>query len=117
VCDPVEDDQYGYQIGGILVVDFVTPNWFSHQHAQGNIDFQGHTNAAFEILTAATRKRSLSSSSPLSASKLAVERALVIARLSESPMNLCGSSFEKPQGASFVSAFEVATLPAIAVTM
>jgi hypothetical protein len=51
VCDPVEDDQYGYEIGGILVTDFVTPNWFAHQHAQGNIDFQGHTNAAFEVLT------------------------------------------------------------------
>ena len=51
VCDPVEDDQYGYQIGGILVTDFVTPNWFAHQHAQGNIDLKGHANAAFEILT------------------------------------------------------------------
>ena len=51
VCDPVEDDQYGYQIGGILVTDFVKPNWFAHQHAQGNIDLKGHANAAFEILT------------------------------------------------------------------
>ena len=51
VCDPVEDDQYGYKIGGILVTDFVTPNWFAHQHAQGNIDLKGHANAAFEILT------------------------------------------------------------------
>ena len=25
VCDPVEDDQYGYQIGDVLVTDFVTP--------------------------------------------------------------------------------------------
>jgi hypothetical protein len=30
VCDPVEDDQYAYQIGDILVTDFVTPNWFAH---------------------------------------------------------------------------------------
>jgi hypothetical protein len=51
ICDPVEDDQYGYEIGGILVTDFVTPNWFAHQHAQGNIDFKGHSRAAFEILT------------------------------------------------------------------
>jgi hypothetical protein len=51
VCDPVEDDQYGYEIGGILVTDFVTPNWFAHQHAQSNIDLKGHANAAFEILT------------------------------------------------------------------
>ena len=51
VCDPVEDDQYGYQIGSILVTDFVTPNWFAHQHAQGNIDLKGHASVAFEVLT------------------------------------------------------------------
>ena len=51
VCDPVEDDQYGYEIAGILVTDFVTPNWFAHEHAQGAMDFKGHANAAFEILT------------------------------------------------------------------
>ena len=33
VADPVESDQYGYKIGAILVTDFVTPNWFAHQHA------------------------------------------------------------------------------------
>jgi hypothetical protein len=51
VCDPVEDDQYGYQIGGVLVTDFVTPNWFAHEHAQAAIDFKGHANTAFQILT------------------------------------------------------------------
>jgi len=51
VCDPVEDDQYGYEINGVLVTDFVTPNWFAHQHAQGAIDFQGHSRAAFEVLS------------------------------------------------------------------
>jgi hypothetical protein len=51
VCDPVEDDQYGYEIAGVLVTDFVTPNWFAHEHAQGDIDFKGHANAAFEVLT------------------------------------------------------------------
>jgi hypothetical protein len=51
ICDPVEADQYGYQIGGILVTDFVTPNWFGHQHAQGNIDLKGHSRAAFEVLS------------------------------------------------------------------
>jgi hypothetical protein len=51
VCDPVEDDQYGYQIAGILVTDFVTPNWFAHEHFQRDIDFRGHANAAFEVLT------------------------------------------------------------------
>jgi hypothetical protein len=51
VCDPVEDDQYGYQIGNVLVTDFVTPNWFAHQFAQGNIDQKGHAQAPFEVLT------------------------------------------------------------------
>jgi hypothetical protein len=51
VCDPVEADQYGYQIGGILVTDFVTPNWFAHPHAQPKIDFQGKAHAPFEILS------------------------------------------------------------------
>jgi hypothetical protein len=51
VCDPVEDDQYGYDIGGILVTDFVTPNWFGHQHAQTQIDFKDHSNVAFEVLS------------------------------------------------------------------
>jgi hypothetical protein len=51
VCDPVEDDQYGYEIGGILVTDFVTPNWFAHQHAKGAIDLKDHAQAAFEVLT------------------------------------------------------------------
>jgi hypothetical protein len=51
VCDPVEDDQYGNSIGGVLVTDFITPNWFGHQHAQGAIDLEGHARAAFEVLT------------------------------------------------------------------
>ena len=51
VCDPVESDQYGYKIGNILVTDFVTPNWFGHQHAQGPLDFKEHNRAAFEILS------------------------------------------------------------------
>lgn len=51
ICDPVEDDQYGYVIGKVLVTDFVTPNWFAHQHATGGIDLKGHALAAFEVLT------------------------------------------------------------------
>jgi len=42
ICDPVEDDQYGYEIGGVLVTDFVTPNWFAHKFAKGAIDLKGH---------------------------------------------------------------------------
>jgi hypothetical protein len=51
VCDPVEDDQYGYMIGDILVTDFVTPDWFAFKNAHGKIDFKNHVNAAFEVLT------------------------------------------------------------------
>ncbi|MBV8889004.1 MAG: hypothetical protein JO305_04980 [Alphaproteobacteria bacterium] len=51
VCDPVEDDQYGYEIGGVLVTDFVTPNWFGHQHSQKGMDLKDHANTAFQVLT------------------------------------------------------------------
>ncbi|HEV2302597.1 MAG TPA: hypothetical protein VGR91_13595 [Stellaceae bacterium] len=51
VCDPVEDDQYGYELGGVLVTDFVTPNWFAHQNAQAQIDLKNHANRPFEVLT------------------------------------------------------------------
>jgi hypothetical protein len=50
VCDPVESDQYGYKIGNVLVTDFITPNWFAHQHSTVSIDLKGHANAAFEVL-------------------------------------------------------------------
>ncbi|HVH75019.1 MAG TPA: hypothetical protein VM755_08885 [Stellaceae bacterium] len=51
VCDPVEDDKYGYDIGGVLVTDFITPNWFAHAHAQGQIDFKAHAKAPFQVLS------------------------------------------------------------------
>lgn len=54
VCDPVEDDAYGYEIGGVLVTDFVTPNWFGHPHAQREIDLEGHASAPFQSSPAAT---------------------------------------------------------------
>jgi len=51
IADPVEDDQYGYKIGDVLVTDFVTPSWFAHQHSGGKIDLKGHADAAFQVLT------------------------------------------------------------------
>jgi hypothetical protein len=51
IADPVEDDQYGYEIGGVLVTDFVTPNWFAHANAQAQIDLQNHALKPFEVLT------------------------------------------------------------------
>jgi hypothetical protein len=50
ICDPVEADQYGYMIDGVLVTDFVTPSWFGHQHAQPRMDMQDHARVPFEVL-------------------------------------------------------------------
>lgn len=50
IADPVEDAQYGYDIGGVEVSDFVTPNWFGHQHPTTQMDFGNHAGAAFSIL-------------------------------------------------------------------
>ena len=51
VCDPVEDDQYGYDINGVLVTDFVTPAWFGFKDAAGALDFQQHATSAFKVLS------------------------------------------------------------------
>ena len=51
VCDPVEDDLYGYEIGGIKVSDFVTPTWFGPQHSHPPYDFKGHVNTTFTVLS------------------------------------------------------------------
>ena len=51
ICDPVEADNYGYEVGGILVTDFVTPNWFGHKNAVGAIDLRQHANKAFQVLS------------------------------------------------------------------
>jgi hypothetical protein len=57
VCDPVESDQYGYEIGGVLVTDFITPNWFAHEHAQGAIDLKNHAHTAFQVLSGGYAQR------------------------------------------------------------
>jgi hypothetical protein len=53
VCDPVEADRYGYDIGGVLVTDFVTPDWFAHEHGhtQPILDFKNYVRKPFEILS------------------------------------------------------------------
>jgi len=51
VCDPVEDDHYAYNIGDVLVTDFVTPDWFAFDHSHGAVDFKRHGNRSFEVLT------------------------------------------------------------------
>jgi hypothetical protein len=51
VCDPVEDDQYGYAIDGVLVTDFVTPAWFGFKSSAGPLDFKQHASEPFVILS------------------------------------------------------------------
>ena len=51
VCDPVEGDDHGYKVEGILVSDFVTPSWFGHPKGTVDFDLGRHTHAAFEVLS------------------------------------------------------------------
>jgi hypothetical protein len=50
ICDPVDSDEYGYEIDGVRVSDFVTPAWFGAKGATGPFDFQKHITSAFEVL-------------------------------------------------------------------
>jgi hypothetical protein len=51
VCDPVEDEQYGYWIGDVLVTDFVTPDWFTQPRAESRLDLREHAHTPFQILS------------------------------------------------------------------
>jgi hypothetical protein len=48
VCDAVEADELGYEIGGVLVSDFVTPAWFEPTCA-GYLDFKRHLSKELEL--------------------------------------------------------------------
>jgi hypothetical protein len=50
-CDAVEADQLGYQVDGVTVSDFVTPEWFSDSLAGHEVrfDFRGHVSGPFEL--------------------------------------------------------------------
>jgi len=39
VCDPCQDDSYGYKVGSVLVSDFVYPAWFEMFHPKGSAQF------------------------------------------------------------------------------
>jgi hypothetical protein len=39
VCDPVQDDRFAYEIGGVLVSDFVYPAWFEPWQKRGSVRF------------------------------------------------------------------------------
>ena len=47
ICDPCKSDQYGYQIDGVLVSDFVFPSWFEIVPGAGKRTVRRHaTNYA-----------------------------------------------------------------------
>ena len=52
VCDPVEDDQYGYTRNGVLLSDFILPSWFGFENSAGPFDFKGKYTSAFQVLSA-----------------------------------------------------------------
>jgi len=57
ICDPVQDDAYGYRIDGVLVSDFVTPDWFSHAHSTRRVDFKRRVGRAFRVLAGGYAQR------------------------------------------------------------
>lgn len=44
VCDACETDNFGYQIGNVLVSDFVFPSWFENFRAAGSTQFDQTNN-------------------------------------------------------------------------
>jgi len=53
VCDPCEADQFGYEIDGFLLSDFVYPTWFEYFWKPGSAQFDQtrHITKPFELLT------------------------------------------------------------------
>ena len=52
VCDPVQDAQFGYQINGVLVSDFFTPQFYGPAASGGlRYDFIGALPGPLEVLT------------------------------------------------------------------
>lgn len=49
VGDPVEADEYGYTYQGVLLSDFVTPQWFE-PGAPGPYDYKGHVTQPLQLL-------------------------------------------------------------------
>ena len=50
VCDPVEDDSLGYEIGAVLVSDFVLPAWYAPATPRATaVDFRGRVHQGFEL--------------------------------------------------------------------
>jgi hypothetical protein len=53
VCDACEADNYGYEIGNVLVSDFVFPSWFETFRAKGSTQFDQASRilAPLQLLT------------------------------------------------------------------
>ena len=51
VCDACEADQYGYEIDGVTVSDFVFPSWFETFRTSGPFDFQKKITAPLQLLS------------------------------------------------------------------
>lgn len=49
-ADPVEADEFGYEIDGVRVTDFVLPSWFDFKGSSGPYDFKRHCTDAFQVL-------------------------------------------------------------------
>jgi hypothetical protein len=51
-CDACEADQYGYDINGVTVSDFVYPSWFEtfRQPNSTQFDYQNHITAPLQLL-------------------------------------------------------------------
>lgn len=47
VCDAVEADAFGYEVGGVLLSNFVTPAWFGH--GGGRLDHLGQLSQPFQL--------------------------------------------------------------------
>jgi hypothetical protein len=52
VADAVESDQFGYDINGTTVTDFVYPSWFESFRTRGStqFDYRNHVQKPFQIL-------------------------------------------------------------------
>jgi hypothetical protein len=52
ICDPCQDPKYSYEIGGVVVSDFLLPSWFEAGRAlpRSRYDFRRHIDQPFEIL-------------------------------------------------------------------
>lgn len=50
LADPVEAEQFGYEIDGIAVSDFVLPAWFNPKATKGPFSFKHHCTAPLQVL-------------------------------------------------------------------